>query len=99
MHSDHSEFILPHTCISVCMNEELFLITPVNYSIGSRAALFSLDMNGPIHNMHVRFTDVLCKDLWNVLVIDSVNIFCYQDMFVKTSSENLKIVDQGICGL
>lgn len=99
MHSDHSElFCLTHG-ISVCMNEELFVITPINYSIGSRAALFSLDMNGPIHNMHVHFTDVLCKDLWNVLVKDSVNIFRYQDIFVKTSSENLKIVEQGICGL
>jgi len=56
-------------------------------------------MNGPTHNMHVCFTDVLCKDLWNVLVKDTVNISRYWNMFMKTSSENLKIVDLGICGL
>ena len=48
-----------------------------SYNNGSRAALFSLDMNGPIHNMHLCLTDVLCKDLWNVLVKDSVNISRY----------------------
>lgn len=54
-------YLASHIAFQYMWLSEWFLITHIKHSTGSRAALFSLDLNGPIHKAHVCFTDVLQK--------------------------------------